>query len=98
MANQPPQPAKNSGQQEPAPSPWREFILWILIVIFFTVWYVVVLWPKAHPEVNIPYTAFVAQVRSGNVANVHIVGDEITGSFVKPVVWPAARQPNAGRP
>jgi hypothetical protein len=43
-------------------------------VIFFTVWYVVVLWPKAHPVVNLPYTAFVAQVRSGNVANVHIVG------------------------
>jgi cell division protease FtsH len=95
MANQPSQPAKNSGQQEPAPSPWREFILWILIVIFFTVWYVVVLWPKAHPEVNIPYTTFVAQVRSGNVANVHIVGDEITGSFVKPLVWPEARQPRA---
>jgi hypothetical protein len=56
------------------------------------VWNIVALWPKAHPEVNIPYSAFLAQVRGSNVAKVDIVGDEITGSFVKPIAWPESKE------
>ena len=78
-------------QPEPPISPWREFITWLLIMIFFSVWYIAVLRPKAHPAVNIPYTAFLAQVQSGNVANIRIVGDAITGSLVKPVPLPVSK-------
>jgi cell division protease FtsH len=60
-------------------------------MIFFSVWYIAVLRPKAHPAVNIPYTAFLAQVQSGNVANIRIVGDAITGSLVKPVPLPVSK-------
>jgi cell division protease FtsH len=88
-----PQQQKSSPQQPgPPPSPWREFITWILILIFFAIWYVVVLWPKAHPEMNIPYSAFLAQVQASNVAKVRIVGDEITGSFSKPISWPVSKE------
>src|SRR6266536_262975 len=87
-----PQQQKGSPQQPGPPlSPWREFVTWIVILIFFSVWYIVVLWPKAQPAVNIPYTAFLAQVQSGNVAKVRIVGDAITGSLVKPVPLPVSK-------
>jgi cell division protease FtsH len=72
----------------PPPSPWRDAIIWILIPLVLIVWNIVALWPKPHPEVTIPYSVFLAQVRSGNVAKVHIVADEITGTFVKPLLWP----------
>jgi len=88
-----PQQQKGSPQQPGPPlSPWREFVTWIVILIFFSVWYIVVLWPKAQPAVNIPYTAFLAQVQSGNVAKVRIVGDAITGSLVKPVPLPVSKE------
>ncbi|HET7909964.1 MAG TPA: ATP-dependent zinc metalloprotease FtsH [Nitrospira sp.] len=41
---------------------------------------------------NIPYSAFLAQARGSNVAKVHIVGDDITGSFVKPIAWPESKE------
>jgi hypothetical protein len=54
------------------------------------VWNIVNFWPKPRPEVNIPYTTFLAQARADNVAMVRIVGDKISGSFVKPLQWPQA--------
>jgi cell division protease FtsH len=84
--------------QQPGPplSAWREFVTWLLILIFFTIWYVNVLRPKAHHVVNIPYSAFLAQVQSGNVANVRIVGDAITGSLVKPLPLPVSKEETPG--
>ncbi len=35
-----------------------------------------------------PYSAFVSQVTSDNVASARIVGDQISGAFVHHVVWP----------
>jgi cell division protease FtsH len=99
MANQQLNPKINPRQQKDSPrqpgpplSPKREFITWILILIFFLVWYLVVLWPKGQPAVNIPYTAFLAQVQSGNVAKVRLIGDTIMGSLVKPVPLPASKE------
>jgi hypothetical protein len=61
-----------------------------LILLVLMVWNIVSFWPKSRPEVNIPYTTFLAQVRADNVARVHIVGVKIGGSFVKPLQWPQA--------
>ena len=44
--------------------------------------------PAPRPEVNLPYTTLLAQVRAGNVTTVRVVGDTISGSFVKPLQWP----------
>jgi len=57
-------------------------------------WNVLSFWPKSHPEVTIPYTTFLAQVRADNVAKVHIEGDTIAGSFVKPILWPPPGTPS----
>ena len=91
-----PQQQKGSPQQPGPPlSPWRGFVTWILILIFFAVWHLLVVSPKARPEVNIPYSAFLDQVRASNVANVRIIGDAITGSFVKPIPWPVSKEATA---
>ena len=63
-------------------------LVWWAIVTTLLVWNVFTFWPKAQAEVDIPYSTFLAQVRAGNVSRVLIVGDRITGSFVKPFQWP----------
>ena len=51
-------------------------------------WNIWTLWPTSRPEVNLPYSAFLEQVRTGNVTGVQISGSEITGKFAQPVTWP----------
>ena len=84
MENQQVNPKIDSQQQKGSPRqpgppgfPRQQFITWVLIMIFFAVWHLLVVSPKARPEVNIPYTGFLDQVRASNVAKVHIVGDKI---------------------
>ncbi len=51
-------------------------------------WNLISFWPKTSTDVTLPYTTFLDQVRSDNVVQVHIVEDQITGLFVKPLAWP----------
>jgi hypothetical protein len=44
--------------------------------------------PGPASQVAMPYSAFVSQVTSDNVASARIDGDHISGAFVHPVVWP----------
>ena len=74
-------------QQGPQPTT-RSLLFWWLLFMGLVAWNVLSFWPKSHPEVTIPYTTFLAQVRANNVAKVHIEGDTIAGSFVKPMLWP----------
>ena len=61
---------------------------WWMIFVGLMVWNIVHHWPKAAPEITIPYSIFLDQTRAGNVAKVQILGDKISGSFVKPLMWP----------
>ena len=63
-------------------------VVWWIVLIGLIVWNVVNLSPKPGPEISIPYTIFLDQIRADNVAKVQILGDKIIGSFVKPLVWP----------
>jgi len=49
--------------------------------------------PLQPIEVTLPYTAFIAQVNDGNVSNVRLAGDAITGAFVHPITWPPPTSP-----
>jgi cell division protease FtsH len=64
--------------------------LWWLILLALIIWNVWILWPRSQPEVDIPYSVFISQIKSGNVSSVSISGDEITGTFVNQVLWPPA--------
>jgi cell division protease FtsH len=89
------QPQKPEMPQTP-----RRAWMWWLLFLILAVWNIWLFLPKSRPEVNIPYTTFLGQVRADNVVKVNIAGDEITGSFVKPFLWPkptpeASPQPTA---
>jgi cell division protease FtsH len=45
------------------------------------VWNVVTIFPQSQQEIPVPYTAFIEQVKTGNVKDVEIDGDQISGDF-----------------
>jgi cell division protease FtsH len=64
--------------------PW----IWWVILAALMVWNVLLFLPASQPEVSIPYSTFLSQVRADNVTKVHISGAEISGTFAKPFLWP----------
>jgi cell division protease FtsH len=66
------------------------FPAWWLVLLALLIWNAVLLWPVPRPEIHIPYSTFLAQIRSDNIAEVLIVGPQISGSFVKPFLRPAS--------
>jgi cell division protease FtsH len=82
-------------QPQKTPEKYRVPRWWWLVLLAMLAWNAVLFWPKSQPQVSIPYSIFLAQVRAGNVASVHIVGDKITGVFVAPISWPEPT-PSAG--
>jgi cell division protease FtsH len=79
------------------PEQRQNLLFWWLIFAALLAWNLFAWWPSQSDIVNIPYSTFRAQVRADNVSKVHIVGDDITGEFVKPLLWPGPRQ-KAGSP
>jgi cell division protease FtsH len=66
---------------------------WWLLMLALLVWNVWAFWPSHQPQVSLPYTAFLEQVRAGNVSSVLISGDEISGQLAQAITWP---QPTPG--
>src|SRR5580700_4119771 len=91
------------GQSEPQDSKRRDSTpgarnqippnLWFWWLIFgaLMAWNVLSLWPRQQSVAEIPYSAFLAQLRGGNVSQVHIVGDSIGGKLAKPILWPPSK-------
>src|ERR1700758_2550879 len=83
------QKGEQKGQQQGPQQLSRITLFWWLILVGLLVWNIMTFWPRPHiKRVNIPYTTFLAQVRADNVSKVHITDDNITGSFIKPFLWP----------
>jgi cell division protease FtsH len=77
-----------SGRQQTAPRiPRWITLLALTAIIAWTVW---LLRPTSQPQVSIPYSTFIDQVRAGNVKSVQISGNSITGVFNTPIVWPTS--------
>ncbi len=74
--------------QQKKPQLPRVSWFWWIVLIGLMAWNVWTLWPMSRPEVSLPYSAFLQQVRTGNVTRVQISGSEITGKFAQPVTWP----------
>jgi cell division protease FtsH len=72
--------------------------LWLVVLLGLIVWNVFAMQPSSQPEVTVPYSVFISEVKEGNVSSVKISGSSITGAFVKPVVWPPATPAAAATP
>jgi len=75
---------KGPDSQQPA---WNS-MFWTVLLLAVLIWNAVLLWPVQQRQVIIPYSAFLTQVGSGNVSSVLIVGPKISGTFLKPILWP----------
>jgi cell division protease FtsH len=102
----PPVPGRPEGDGAPGPpssggSRIPRWAPWLVLLGIIVAWNLVVLLPFGGPSAAaIPYSAFLAQARSGNVASVQFEGQQISGAFVQPILWPPASsappQPSAG--
>jgi cell division protease FtsH len=80
----PPPQGEQSQPQKPQPP---RLLWWWVILGTLLVWNAIIFWPRPVPEATIPYTTFLEQVRADNVAHALVVGDRISGSFVKSIQW-----------
>jgi cell division protease FtsH len=84
----PPRTLRPRPPQGPAPGSYRLSPLSWIIFFLLMVWNLWSFLPKPTAEVSLPYSAFVAEVTAGNVSRARIVGDAITGTFQRAIVWP----------
>jgi cell division protease FtsH len=97
MAAQQSKPHESDPPQPDMKQTLRTNGFWWAILLGLLIWNMLTFWPVARPEAPIPYTTFLAQVRADNVASVHITGDAITGTFVRPFTWPPATPPSGAQ-
>lgn len=81
-------PSDPASSKPPSPPGIVQIIQWLILGLLL-LWSVSSFWPTTAPQqVSLPYSAFLAQIRAGNVAQVQITGSQLQGSFVNPVLWP----------
>ncbi|MFZ0945026.1 MAG: ATP-dependent zinc metalloprotease FtsH [Syntrophobacteraceae bacterium] len=89
MADKQPMPPekqqRESGNQLP---PGLGARFWWVVLLALFIWNAVLFLQPSKPETLIPYSTFLEQVSAGNVSEVVIVGPQISGTFVKPILWP----------
>jgi len=84
--------------QRKSTEPKRQFPqslwFWWVTSAVLLIWSLFNLWTGPPSEVaDIPYSTFLEQVQADNVSQVHVAGDTIAGTLVKPLLWPKP-QPN----
>ena len=84
MAIQAPKDA-NSPQPPNRRNFWTWWLIWTALLLVWNIF----TFPRPGASVAVPYSAFLAQVRNGDVKSVHVTGDSITGTFAHPYFPPA---------
>jgi cell division protease FtsH len=72
---------------------WGKWLLYLAVILGWNLLFFVPL--GSSSSAAIPYSEFVAQVRSGNVASVQFTDQSISGSFARAVEWPPPSAPTA---
>jgi cell division protease FtsH len=80
-------PSAAGPQTPPGPSYYGLYWAFLGLLLLWNLWAFL---PRQNQAVKLPYSDFVAQVSSGNVAKVHIVGAAISGTFEHAITWPQA--------
>lgn len=79
-----------------SPNSWLTMI--IVFALFNLIFYLPLLLQRSPstPQVSVPYSTFIAQVRANNVATAHLVSDAVSGAFKKPYTDPATKKAYPG--
>ncbi len=75
-----PPPTPPSDQPTPPIRPRISPIWWVILFALF-IWNIWTLMPQTPQEIAVPYTAFIEQIKTGNVKDVQIDGAQISGDF-----------------
>ena len=59
--------------------------IWWVIMMGLLAWNVYAFWPRSQPEITLPYSSFIAQVKDEHVKSVQISGSAIKGDFIQPM-------------
>ena len=59
--------------------------IWWVVMLVLLAWNVYAFWPHARPQINLPYSSFVDQVKVDHVKAVQISGSSIKGEFNQPL-------------
>jgi len=94
MAQQAPQTPGSSSK----PPNQRTIWVWWLVTMVLLLFWNIVAFPRPVTQVTIPYTTLLAQVRAGNVTSVHITGDDVSGTFLRPYTPPASAPGSTASP
>jgi cell division protease FtsH len=86
-------PWRVEGARPPAErrSPYKRPSPWLILALLLTLNWVLVLAyaPSPRPRLTVPYSYFISQVQSGNVATVTAQGSSIQGTLRHAVTYPA---------
>jgi cell division protease FtsH len=74
-------PSKPPSDNPTPPQRPRISPIWWVILIALFIWNVWTLLPQPQQEIAVPYTAFISQIKNGNVKDVQIDGSQISGDF-----------------
>ncbi len=77
------------GETPKATMPPASTWLWFLALMLFNFLLFRALFPSPEKPVKVPYTLFKQEVAQKNVLRVYSRGENLTGRFVKPVLYPA---------
>jgi cell division protease FtsH len=73
---------KDGGQNQNRPS-FPLWILWVLLITLFAYTAYVYFWPTGDPRISISYSQMLEQVEAGNIAEVTIESEDVTGTFTQ---------------
>jgi cell division protease FtsH len=76
-------PSKTPPNQSNTPERPRISPFWWVILIALFIWNIWTLRPQTQQQIEIPYTAFIDQIKAGNVKDVQIDSGNISGDFIK---------------
>ncbi len=70
------------------PRPYRINPGWWVLFWLLMIWNFWTFLPRRATQVALPYSEFLSQTRAGNVSEIHIAGDAITGRLAHAIGWP----------
>ena len=81
-------PRRESGTERQSNMPPGRIWLWFALILLANFLIIRLLFPGPEAAVEVPYTFFKEQVRTGNVESIYSQGDTVEGRFEKPVTYP----------
>ncbi len=69
--------------------------IWWVIMVGLLAWNVYAFWPRSQPQITLPYSSFIAQVKDDHVRSVNISGSSIKGEFTQPLAGSEIELPSS---